>query len=274
VTHDRPPPRLLETTRDEGLRRDLIAAVSLDAGYDVDAGAARFDAAIAELPPGTGPAPSDATASGASTAVATKVALALVGAGAIVAAVLVASSGDPGAAPREASDPSRAAPEEREPARVERPMAPALPATPATEPRPTEHHDDVTAEGDAEAAEAEDRPSGPRPRATSKPGAHREAPKVAPDDDALAREMAATHAAKRALASDPARALELAREADAEFPDGPFEEDRAGIEILALYALGDREAADARAKRFLAAHPHATYAARVRAARDAASEKP
>jgi hypothetical protein len=78
--------------------------------------------------------------------------------------------------------------------------------------------------------------------------------------------MRATDRARRALASDPSRALALVREAEAEFPDGLFAEDREGIAILALLALDRTAEARPRAEGFLRAHPRSSHADRIRAA--------
>jgi hypothetical protein len=87
----------------------------------------------------------------------------------------------------------------------------------------------------------------------------------APDDDALAREMAATAAAKRSLASDPAEALRLVAAADRDFADGVYGEDRDGIAVLALAKLGRKDEARSRGDAYLAAHPKGSYADRIRA---------
>jgi hypothetical protein len=94
------------------------------------------------------------------------------------------------------------------------------------------------------------------------------------DDDALAREMAATAAAKRALASDPAQALELVAAADREFASGVYKEDREGIAVLALAKLGRTAHARERGQAYLAAHPKGSYADRIRKMIEAEAEKP
>jgi hypothetical protein len=85
------------------------------------------------------------------------------------------------------------------------------------------------------------------------------------DADALAREMAATAAAKRALATDPARALELVAEADRTFAQGVYSEDREGIAVLALARLGRDAETRTRGEAYLSAHPKGSYADRIRA---------
>jgi hypothetical protein len=103
------------------------------------------------------------------------------------------------------------------------------------------------------------------PATAPEPDPGRAGPDPDPDSD-LAREMAMLAEARRALESDPARALALAERGRREFPRSLFAEERAAIRILAL-AAQDR---DAQARRlgeaFLAEHPSSPFAARVRRA--------
>lgn len=78
--------------------------------------------------------------------------------------------------------------------------------------------------------------------------------------------MKATNAAKRALATDPARALRLVRDADATFAGGVFGPERAGIAVLALLGSGDVSQARRKAAAYLRKHPKGAYARRIRRA--------
>ena len=249
MTHDAPPPRLLDSTTDDALRGDLRAVAALDVGYDVQAGAARFDAAIAAGTAGS----AGGTVAAAKTGLGWLVAVGIVAGGGLV----VALSGEPSprttTTTREPSAPT-------EPARRHdrEPTAPAI-APPST----IEHDDAPTTEPAVTAPPRED--SEPKKRVPNRAQDRDPAAPQVAAEDALAREMQATHAAKRALAKDPARALALAEAADAEFPRGSFAPDREGIAILALFALGRDAQATTRARSFLAAHPKGTYADSIRA---------
>ncbi|MBX7192609.1 MAG: hypothetical protein K1X94_11155 [Sandaracinaceae bacterium] len=79
---------------------------------------------------------------------------------------------------------------------------------------------------------------------------------------------AAEHAllmeARRALASDPARALELAESHRAQYPRGLLAQEREMIAIDALEALGRASAARARAGEFIHRWTDSSYAGRLR----------
>ncbi|MBL4688972.1 MAG: hypothetical protein JKY37_30555 [Nannocystaceae bacterium] len=107
-------------------------------------------------------------------------------------------------------------------------------------------------------------------RSKPKPAAKPKAPKPAPAVDRLRAEMEATDRARKALSSNPARALKLAQQADRRFSDGLFAEQRAGIATLALFAMGS-DNARAAGDRYLRKYPRGTYADKVRAR---LSEKP
>jgi hypothetical protein len=132
---------------------------------------------------------------------------------------------------------------------------------------------DVLVETDSESAEPADAPA-PRPRARP-PLAHRPAPPseaTTPPKPAAEpatppsgpTELEHTAAMKKALASDPARALALAEEGQRRFPDGMFARERAAYAVLALVELGRDQAARQRANAFLARYPKGPLAERVR----------
>ncbi len=227
------PRRLLDDDATSSvLRRDLANAREADLGYDVDAAVARFEAGL-----------TDAPAPGVEAVAAAKrgVTWWIVGGGAVAAAAFAWSIGrdeptivEP-VTPTVAIEPARAADPIPPPPPVLAPP-PAAPSTPAIVPAPP----------------------APARKRTPAPAS------VPDDDDALAREMAATAAAKRALASDPSRALELVADANREFGKGVYAEDREGIAVLALAKLGQDAEARTRGKAYLAAHPKGSYADRIR----------
>jgi hypothetical protein len=88
-------------------------------------------------------------------------------------------------------------------------------------------------------------------------------------DDRLQREMDELIRAKRALASDPRLALELARHGEREFHGSLLSEERQHVLLLSLIALGRTEEAARLAAPYLAKHPNSPFARRVRAALDA-----
>jgi hypothetical protein len=242
------PRRLLD---DDGtsavLRRDLANARAADLDYDVDAAVARFEAGLAN--PAT---PATEAAAGVKSGATWWI----VGGGAVSAAALAWSVG------RDSTS-----------ARVE-PVSPTVVQSPASEPprasEPPTPPPSIAAPTEARKAMV---PAAPTP--TRKPRAPAASSAASPpDDDTLAREMAATAAAKRALASDPARALELVAAANREFGKSVYAEDREGIAVLALARLGRDAEALARGKAYLAAHPKGSYADRIRDVLGADAEKP
>jgi hypothetical protein len=228
---------------DPVMRDDLVRSAAQDVGYDVAAGAARFEAGLAAgLPLPADPASVSGGGLGA---------LAWWGIGSGIAGV-VAITWAVGGPPREKADATAPvvvqqvrgdeAPEPvRPPAIVVPPAIVDTPIidTPVVEPAP-------------------------KPVRKTEP---RKATVPARDDDRLQREMAATRAADKALAADPSRALELVRAADREFTGGMFAEDREGIAALAKLRLGKGDAA---ARVYVSAHPKGSYAERLRRALDEA----
>jgi hypothetical protein len=219
------------------LRRDLANARAADPGYDVAAGVARFEASLASAPASDGaPAGADAIA-----AAKTSTTWWILGGGAIAVAVVAWSV---------ARDPSPT------------PVTTARDAPVVAQPRPS-----VIAPIESPAPAVEPRAAAPSPiapaeRADERPVTRKRSPAKA--DDALAREMAATAAAKRALATDPARALELVADANREFGGSVYAEDREGIAVLALAKLGRKDQARTRGEAYLGAHPKGSYADRIR----------
>jgi len=100
-------------------------------------------------------------------------------------------------------------------------------------------------------------------------GAAREEPPTS--DERLEREMNALAEAKHALAEDPLRALELARQGNREFPRGMFREERDHILLLALIGAGRLDEAKRLAVPYLQNHPNSPFARRVQNALKAAA---
>jgi hypothetical protein len=100
------------------------------------------------------------------------------------------------------------------------------------------------------------------PRSTSKPS------KPAADDEpeaaSLADEAAQINAGRKALASDPAKTLELMQAAEQQFPDGSMIQERRGYTILALVALGRTADAEPLADAYLERWPNGPLSRRVR----------
>ena len=112
-------------------------------------------------------------------------------------------------------------------------------------------------EGDSPTLDA---PEPPRP--ISKPSKSTSEP----DDPetSLADEAAQINAARKALASDPAKSLALMEAAEQQFPNGAMIQERRGYTILALVALGRTDDAEALADAYLQRWPNGTLSRRVR----------
>jgi hypothetical protein len=86
------------------------------------------------------------------------------------------------------------------------------------------------------------------------------------DDARLEREMQMLSVAQHSLASDPQRALSLARQGEAEFKGSMFTEERQQVLLLALVQLGRLDEAKKLARPYLARYPHGPFSDRVRRA--------
>jgi hypothetical protein len=139
-------------------------------------------------------------------------------------------------------------------------------ATPAAarEPAPVEAPTAVpVVENAAQAELATERgPGASAPRARH---AQRPAQPVAQPQQDLAYELRLLDAAKRLLASAPARSLELTERHARLFPAGQLAQERELLAIETLLRLGDRVRAAARGQAFLTQHPRSSHAPRVRA---------
>jgi hypothetical protein len=114
------------------------------------------------------------------------------------------------------------------------------------------------AEGDSPALDA---PAPPRP--ASKSG-KKPAPDKAGLVDFLESEAALVNAARKALPTDPAKALALMEEAEQHYSGGAMVQERRGYTILALVALGRTDEAQGLADAYLERWPNGPLSRRVR----------
>jgi len=77
------------------------------------------------------------------------------------------------------------------------------------------------------------------------------------------REIAQLLQIKAWLERDPARARRLIRAAQREFPSGVLVEEREGLDVIALYAIGPAARARVQAERFIARYPRSPLRARI-----------
>jgi len=233
------------------LRRDLSTA-ACGVPYDVGAGLARFEASLSQ---GAGTAVGSARFSGASGPLA-------VG-GLLLIGGLAAALGWALAAP----EPTPAALGGRELATtpmVSSPMPMPPPVVPNVVPAVSAVEVSTPSDVIAEVAPA------PRPAKTRRPkGARNEVSAVKDGGSAdYLREARSVNLARGQLGQNAAQAFALAEAGSAEFKDGTFAQEWEGIAVLALFELGRRDEARARAESFLQRYPSGTYAPRIRQARD------
>ena len=268
---DREPVRMVDDDQEaEALRVDLARAAEHDVGYDVAAGVAAFEASLADAPAG---AEAGATGGGLGGGKLLMIVVGVAGIGA-AAAIGLSGSGEkpaPVVATADVEDPR-----------------PAIVPEPPVEESPVEEsqveqgqeqvqdqdqdQDQAQAQDEVEVSEpAVEAEPKPRPRVNKpKPKVPKE-PEPTPAVERYQAEMKATDRARKALASSPKKALELARAADKEFPGGLFVEQRAGIKALALLGMGKADAGRKAAEAYLRKHPKGTYADKLRGKLD---EKP
>ncbi len=281
------PRRLVEEAgAPEALRSDLAVAARADAiGFDVDAGLQRLEAAIGgstvEVASSSG-ASSGGLALGLGLGVGGLGALALVllfgfGAGPSsqqpaqpglagpVAASVASPVADPDSQPLAAEAVARA-PSSTNPARVgavarERSdRADSLDQALHDAPEVTRHEVGTQADGD-ERSESKRRHKPSKAHASELEPVSAERP-----DDRYLREVRQLHRARGELASDPKRALELAKAGQREFSAGALQQEWEGLIILALDALGERDEAARRGDAFLEKYPDGPFSAKIRRA--------
>lgn len=91
-------------------------------------------------------------------------------------------------------------------------------------------------------------------------------PKPVVDEARLEREMAMLAMTQRVLFTDAARALNLARQGEAEFEGSMFTQERQQLLLLALVKLGRVDEAKRLARPYLSRYPHGPFSDRVRRA--------
>lgn len=267
------PTRLLDdVTASAGLRRDLAAAARHRVPYDAGAGAARFEASLAN---GAGAASSGW---GAGT-----LGLGALILGGLIGAGLWLSRGPDAGAPEldpigggvavssvpavepVAEDRSQAAARAVE--AVAKDMSQEAARAPAPEPpaAPEEVVEDMSEKtGNEVRAEAKKA----RTRRASRGEAGRGTLGSGDGSADYLREARSLQAARGFLGRDPAEALARAEAGAAEFKAGQFAQEWEGVAVLALFELDRRTEAERRAAAFLARFPNGPYAAQVREALD------
>jgi hypothetical protein len=161
--------------------------------------------------------------------------------------------------------------------------APAIPrADPAPEPPriassldAVQSESPASAAGDHERAPVEPRPyAGMRPPKPTRPDSMRSltiakptpsAAEARPTPSDVGNELDLLARARRVVASDPARALQLTAEHARRFSDGVLAQEREVLAIDALSRLGHRDLATARARRFIERYPDSAHRARLAA---------
>jgi len=261
------PPRLLDDPElGADLRQDLeLARANAPLSYDVSAGLARLEHSLA-----AGAAPATGTAGLAGGALGVRVLAWILG-----GSILVASAVGAGALLDQVQQRDSLALASVEPvidheARPEAKVAETAPgATTSSEvassavdtPTPDAAPDAPTTVGGGSVDPAKD---SPRPSSASvSSGSESESD---PSGPSLANEAKQINAARKALASDPARALEIIEAVAEQFPEGAMIQEREGYAVLALTALGRAQQAQSRGQAYLETWPNGTLSNRVREA--------
>ncbi len=275
------PKRLLDSSAGGGseggleatLRRDLELVRQSSVAYPVEAGLARFEATLA----GAATVPAGGTIAGTSVLRWFIGGSTLLGLG-VVAVLLL---GDRGSLPQPAGALARAPAqgqlgsahhefrsEDNEVA------APTSSGAGTTQERSASTRESVAGsglagvDGDAGARERAEGGSPVHAVATSPRPTPKSSPKSSgePSVAAIADEAKQIDAARKALADDPAKTLELTEKAEQEFPKGTMIQERRGYAILALIALDRRDEAEERADRYLERWPKGPLSHRIREA--------
>ena len=239
------PQRLLDDpSMAASLRADLAQAKAAGlAGFDVAAGAASLNAAIAAE---TGAVATVGTATGLSKGLIAAV-VGVVSAGAIAWFVARGEPESPSVQPVAIAAEDETP--EAEPTPEPKPAAPLPEPTFVANPEPTPEPP-VAVE--------------PAPEPVAKAPPKRKRAKAAPTEADYLREAKLIAEARRAMKTEPKRALTLLKEAKSEFPRGLLREEREALTILTLDALGRTDQARASAERFLKKHGEGPYGDAVR----------
>ncbi|HVJ18053.1 MAG TPA: hypothetical protein VM686_21685 [Polyangiaceae bacterium] len=104
----------------------------------------------------------------------------------------------------------------------------------------------------------------PAPAAATSASVKQRAPSPVTPRDVLAEEEALLEAARRALASDPARAYSLLQRHRSQFPNGQLGAERMFLSVECLQRLGKSDAAKREAASLAKHYPSSTYARRAR----------
>ncbi|MEM6295541.1 MAG: hypothetical protein AAGA54_29980 [Myxococcota bacterium] len=244
-----------------GLRADLVEAASAGLeGFDVAAGAAGLQAAIAAEVTGATAVSSGAAKAGAGWFGKAVIGAVLIGGG---VAAWLATRSEPEASPptarvvAAAEDDETSKTSSKGPA-VELETEPKVPVLVPESPAPPSHVEEAPKPAAVDAAPV--LRARHAPKAGSKP--------AKPKADDYVREARLVADARKALRTDPRRALALLKDAKRSFPRGMLAEEREALTIIALAELGKVEDASRRGERFLKKHGKGPYAEAVRAAFD------
>jgi len=233
------PPRLLDDPEiGEALKKDLQCAVEHQFDFDLAAGLTRFESAL------TGTATGSAAAQGA---LLKWLVVGAAGAG-IAGALYLSSQATP---PAPAPSPQPVAVEETS----------AKPTAPEPSEAPTQP--EVIRAEELEVEQAPKTPIKMAEKAAPAPSDETQDDSESPND-LLQREVAHLKTVRRALASDPALALNLANAGHAEFKGGVLYQEREALALQALNALGRRAELEQRGERYLKSFPSGSFSDRVR----------
>lgn len=270
------PQRLIESDLDAGLRHDLGLARASRVAYPVDAGLARFEASLA----GASTLPSGGTLAGFGV-----LRWFLVGGSVIALGVSAWLAASKPSQPEQARAPTStqvvaAGLDTDTEVRPEDEVADAASpkgsggvssgaGTPAVQQPDGGARDSVAGVqvglGDAVGGDSDGGKSEQIDAALPRPSS--KSPRERPDPELAALDEAKLiDAARKALAADPARTLELTREATKRFPSGAMVQERRGYAILALVALDRRDEAETMADEYLERWPKGPLSHRVREA--------
>jgi hypothetical protein len=246
MTEVEPTPMHADPAVDAGVRADLaVARSAVVEGLDTVGGLAALETAIAAQPVA-------ATTTATASSMLAKV---------VVGAVVLGSVAVAWVASQPAPEPPVA-----EPAAAVSVAAPVDPVEDEDVVEPVQPVESVAPVPEEEIV-AEDADPAPivRPRRpVSK--TRTPAPEAESLEDRLMREAEMIAEARRVLATDPVRALELTRRIAREFDDAQLVQEREALRIRALVGLGRLEEAQRRAEVYLRRHPRGPHADAVRRA--------
>lgn len=248
------PRRLLEDPETaEALRTDLQAAATHQVNFDMTAGLARFEAALAQ----------NAAAASTSGLKATLLKLGVAGiiGGAAVGVALYAGEDSKPAEPVQTAAPPAPAPVRPQQASkplVQAPVPEEKPVPAAEEPVAAPKPQPAAAP--KRAAVASERPA----KVEAKPAPTQNRSDTQSRDDLLDQEVQQLRQIRQLAASNPARALAMANEGHVRFKGGVLYQEREALALQALSNLGRRSELQQRGERYLKAFPNGSFSNRVR----------